>query len=760
MKSFLICGIVLFLIVNAFPFTGRGQNIPYGYYSYDDILTIADTLVQEYPAICRKVQLGTSMGGRQLFALRICHNADTTGPEPQILFDAGIHGNEIGGPQNLILYAQDLCQKYNHDSLYTDLINSRQIWLDFMVNPDGRDGMTRYNDAGVDLNRDFGYMWDTGGTSPAPFSQVESRALRNFMLDHNFVIYTDYHSGTEIIAYPWSYRPNPTRDNADLDSIAAVYSRKSEYPNLLYGQGFHDMYQVIGSTKDYQYGVNGGVSWSIEISNNQQPPDSMIQVYYHDNLPSMNEMIKRSGWGIQGSVTDSLNGMPVQATIWINNLYPVSTDHLPGDYHKFVIPGIYSVSVTANGYASKNVSNVIVPDSGSVIVNFQLTQLPSYYAKRIIACQIPGFNFFDEGYTPGCLGAPDNIPYSMGHYGWVIIDMGDTIYDGPGNDFRVWQSGPAIKTINVYAGNSMDGPWVFIGYGMYTCDFDLSSAGLTKTRYLKIVDDGIAPATGSGAGYNLDAVEMLTIPLRANFMAGTKDICKGNSIQFHDITLGNPVSWHWQFPGGTPSTSTLKNPLVFYPDSGHYAVTLTVANSYCSSTTTFNNFIAIYPDPYVNLGNDTVVCAWSSLTLDAGNPGSRYLWSTGDTVQSIIVDTTGHGIGSRQISVLVTSPHQCTASDSIIVSFQICLGTVNLSEPFFTLYPNPSDGHMFVSTNGTGENILEIFNSDGVMIVSYDLTGDNPKINIDLSYLPQGLYIACLRNEQYTLIRRFIISKN
>jgi len=760
MKSFLISLACVLLSFIALPIPGHGQEIPYGYYSYDDIRTIADTLVQQYPSICKKILLGTSIGGRQLFAMKISHNVNQDGSEPEILFDAGIHGNEIGGPQNLILYAQDLCQKYGHDSIYTDMIDTRQVFLYFMVNPDGRDNMTRYNNAGVDLNRDFGYMWDTGGTSPSPFSQVESRTLRNFMLDHHFAVYTDYHSGTEIIAYPWSYRPDSCRDKREMDSMAADYSRKSGYNHLLYGQGFHDMYQVIGSTKDYHYGIKGSIAWSIEISVNQQPPDSMIQVYYHDNLPSMNEMIKRSGWGIAGSVTDSLSGMPVSANVWINNLYPVSTSPAVGDFHKYVVPGTYTVTVTSSGYIPKTISNVVVPDSGNVSLAFQLAQTPSFYAKRIIACQIPGLNFFDEGYTPGCLGAPDNRPFSIGHYGWVIIDMGDTIYDGPGNDFRIWQSGPSIKTLKCYAGNSLDGPWTYVGDGMYTCDFDLAAAGITKTRYLKIVDNGAGPATGSGAGYNLDAVEMLTIPLRANFMAEERNICVGNSVQFHDITQGNVVSRHWQFPGGSPSSSTLQDPLVIYPDSGHYAVTLTVTNSYCSSKSTFDNYIDVHAYPVVHLGNDTVVCAWASITLDAGNPGSRYLWSNGDTTRTIVVDTTGRGLFSGHFSVLVTNAPQCTGSDTILVSFQVCTGVPDMTANSLKLYPNPTEGKLVVAAGGRINGRLDIFDSRGLMVASFQIAGDEPLLKLDLGYLPQGLYIACLRNEKYTVSRRFIINKN
>ena len=81
-----------------------------------------------------------------------------------------------------------------------------------MVNPDGRVHDVRYNANGVDLNRDWGYMWDAWGGSPGAFSQIESQNLRSCMYSNQFVVHTTYHSGDEFISMPWSYRPNQPND--------------------------------------------------------------------------------------------------------------------------------------------------------------------------------------------------------------------------------------------------------------------------------------------------------------------------------------------------------------------------------------------------------------------------------------------------------------------------------------------------------------------------------------------------------------------
>jgi len=61
---------------------------------------------------------------------------------------------------------------------------------------------------------------------------------------------------------------------------------------------------------------------------------------------------------------------------------------------------------------------------------------------------------------------------------------------------------------------------------------------------------------------------------------------------------------------------------------------------------------------FVDLGQDTNICAGSSLVLDAG-PGESWTWSTGDSVQSIMVDTTG------SFSVTVLDQNGCTDGDTI-----------------------------------------------------------------------------------------------
>ncbi len=91
------------------------------------------------------------------------------------------------------------------------------------------------------------------------------------------------------------------------------------------------------------------------------------------------------------------------------------------------------------------------------------------------------------------------------------------------------------------------------------------------------------------------------------------------------------------FPVGTQSESPGR--------SGTY-YTVAAAGGTPSEAATFGRFmidasIAVPATPQVvNIGNDTSICAGTSIILNAGNAGMTYLWSTGATTQTITVDTT------------------------------------------------------------------------------------------------------------------------
>lgn len=99
-------------------------------------------------------------------------------------------------------------------------------------------------------------------------------------------------------------------------------------------------------------------------------------------------------------------------------------------------------------------------------------------------------------------------------------------------------------------------------------------------------------------------------------------------------------------PGAVPdtfySTSTDSSTFFSFPNQGYYKVTLTMRLADGRDTSVYADVLALDPNPPTDLlGQDTTYCGNFSRTLDAGNPGSDFLWSTGASTQTIQVNSPG-----------------------------------------------------------------------------------------------------------------------
>lgn len=558
---------------------GERTDVPPGYHTVEEIMELADSLETSFPAICRKVVFGTSLGGRELAALMISDSVHIEEREPAVMFDGGCHGNEVGGPENLIRFARDLCLGYGSDPIITELVNTRVIWLYLMVNPDGREVMSRFNGAGVDLNRDYGYMWDASGGSPGAFSQPESRGVRKCLDTSACSIYISYHSGLEQAAYPWAYREEDAPDKPHLRNLAQAYSDSSLYPALPFGQSWSIMYQVNGMSVDYAYGSGGVACMTVELSPDHAPADP--QYYYLVNYPAMLEMVRRCGWGLRGVVTDSVTGLAVNAAVRIGELFPSYANPVTGTFHRYLLPGSYFVSVSAPGYKTREGILAYVPPGGHGSISVVLAPDTMIAGHRVSSCRIPGNNPGDEGYTPAALLAPDSLGYSLGKDGWIVIDLGNPMNLNGWETLTVYEAGDPDEGFECLVSSSPDGPWISLGTGTGTTGFNPGvNPGI---RFVMIRDDGDGVSMESDAGFDLDGI--LVYP---GLFTGKSE--PGPTFVYRVIPNPSPDRFKVVFPDPESGTVTVFDPagrrilersceagggiidLSFYPDGCYYGV--------------------------------------------------------------------------------------------------------------------------------------------------------------------------------------------
>lgn len=172
--------------------------------------------------------------------------------------------------------------------------------------------------------------------------------------------------------------------------------------------------------------------------------------------------------------------------------------------------------------------------------------------------------------------------------------------------------------------------------------------------------------------------------------------------------------------------------------------------------------VLVNESPMVDLGADSLVCMSHSVMLDAGTDGDVYAWSTGETTQTITVDSMGmNALNEKSLSVIVTNSFDCYAEDEVMISFQDCSGIGELYVEGLSVYPNPSTGVFELSFESlkSQEIQLEVLSLNGQIVFQENLmvNQEMKKHIIDLSGQPAQAYLLVLKNKESQVVKRIIL---
>ncbi|HRY84153.1 MAG TPA: M14 family zinc carboxypeptidase, partial [Candidatus Cloacimonadota bacterium] len=344
------------------------------YYSIDEYNAFMQNIAAQYPQICSLVSIGNSGQNRPLWYLKISDNASVNEAEPEIRMVSSIHGDEVVGFDMLIRLIQLLTSQYNQTPRITNIVNSSEIFINPMYNPDGYALQQRYNAAGYDLNRNF--PMPTGEQHPDGNAWgVENIAFMNYSPTRNFSQSINYHGGALVINYPWDYTYTLTPDDALIQQLSLAYSTSnSPMYNGEFEQGITNgaaWYVITGSLQDWTYGYTDCIDITAEIGYNKWPPANQLDTFWSQNQESMLNWIEFAQKGLHGSVSDT-SGNPLDASITISGNGKIwHTDPALGDYHRPLLGGTYTVTANADGFIGETVV-VNIPAGASLQQNFSL----------------------------------------------------------------------------------------------------------------------------------------------------------------------------------------------------------------------------------------------------------------------------------------------------------------------------------------------------------------------------------------------------
>ena len=287
-------------------------------------------------------------------------------------------------------------------------------------------------------------------------------------------------------------------------------------------------------------------------------------------------------------------------------------------------------------------------------------------------------------------------------------------------------------------------------------------------------------------------------PLIADFDCNEKTIPTQGEVRFSEKSRGAGIrQWQWSFPGGTPSTSTERNPTVVYQTPGTYDVTLTVTNANGESAThTQPELIQVF-EPYF-IANGTLslceglfyptggICGHYgnneniTATLRPSEPDSKlnvsflgFKTEAGLDILSIYDGTsTSAPLIGRYSGI--QNPGNITATNQEgALTFRFtsdnrtghtgwkalvtCIHDAAIGENDATgpkVFPNPTSGRF--SIEAEDEVYYMLYNSLGQCILSGRCKGTT---EIDAPHLRQGIYFLHISSANGNRVEKLVIEK-
>jgi len=282
-----------------------------GYHTYDEMHAAIVRAEAAHPDIVRVFSVGRSWEGRELWAAEVSDRVGTNEGEPEVLLDGLHHGNEHMSAEMTLAVFRWLTDGYGVDPRITRIVDTRRIWIVFMVNPDGGEydiadgryvGWRRNRQPtpgtdliGTDVNRNYGFKWGCcGGASsdpasgrfagPSPFSAPEARAMADFMLSRvadgrqRIGVHISFHTSGRLVMYPYGFTrvdvpPQMTAlDQRTFVAIAAAMAGTNGYRP----QQASDLYISSGTFGSFSYARHRTFAFVFELTSAANPPDERI----------------------------------------------------------------------------------------------------------------------------------------------------------------------------------------------------------------------------------------------------------------------------------------------------------------------------------------------------------------------------------------------------------------------------------------------------------------------------------------------------
>lgn len=325
---------------------------------------------------------------------------------------------------------------------------------------------------------------------------------------------------------------------------------------------------------------------------------------------------------------------------------PVTTTSFTAPSHTYTVGGSYTISCVASNSCNSSTSTVgPITVVGPPVINFTATpglgcspQTVTFGNTTTGASPTNNYYWdFGNGNTLNGVKFPPAQVYYQGT--WTIMLVSGNAC-GTDTAFRtivvdtiptaIMTATPTVgctpltvSTTNSSTGGNLSYQWFIDGILSYTTP-TIPNVVFTAPAGNAAVTHSIHLHVFNHCGVDDTTVTITVHPLVQAILApATSTICAGSSVTFTQSSLGDLLTYSWNFGNGNTSTSAAP-PAQTYATAGTYTVTLSVTGFCGTSNTT--GIINVNPIPAAPTVPGATICSGTSTTLTATAPGPVYQW--------------------------------------------------------------------------------------------------------------------------------------